>query len=257
MSALVQLVGVSKTFGDAAAVHATDLSVERGKTTVLIGPSGCGKSTLLRLIIGLIQPDSGQIQFDGTQLRADKPARHNLGEGGIDIVRRRIGYVIQEGGLFPHLTARGNILLMARHLGRADNEMRARLSELCGLTRFPENLLGRYPLELSGGQRQRVSLMRALMLSPELLLLDEPLGALDPLVRAALQKDLKEIFARLRQTALLVTHDLAEAAYLGDEIVLMNEGRIVQQGSLADLREKPASNFVSEFINAQRGLALI
>ena len=247
MSALVQLVGVSKTFGDAAAVHATDLSVERGKTTVLIGPSGCGKSTLLRLIIGLIEPDSGQIQFDGTQLRSDN----------IDIVRRRVGYVIQEGGLFPHLTARGNILLMARHLGRADNEMRARLSELCGLTRFPENLLGRYPLELSGGQRQRVSLMRALMLSPELLLLDEPLGALDPLVRAALQKDLKEIFARLGQTALLVTHDLAEAAYLGDEIVLVNEGRIVQQGSLADLREKPASNFVSEFINAQRGLALI
>ena len=247
MSALVQLVSVSKTFGDAAAVHATDLSVERGKTTVLIGPSGCGKSTLLRLIIGLIQPDSGQIQFDGTQLRADK----------IDILRRHVGYVIQEGGLFPHLTARGNILLMARHLGRADNEMRARLGELCGLTRFPENLLGRYPLELSGGQRQRVSLMRALMLSPELLLLDEPLGALDPLVRAALQKDLKEIFARLRQTALLVTHDLAEAAYLGDEIVLVNEGRIVQQGSLADLREKPASNFVSEFINAQRGLALI
>jgi osmoprotectant transport system ATP-binding protein len=247
MSALVQLVGVSKTFGDAAAVHAIDLSIERGKTTVLIGPSGCGKSTLLRLIIGLIQPDAGQIQFDGTQLRADK----------IDIVRRRVGYVIQEGGLFPHLTARGNILLMARHLGRADSEMWARLGELCGLTRFPENLLGRYPLELSGGQRQRVSLMRALMLSPELLLLDEPLGALDPLVRAALQKDLKEIFARLRQTALLVTHDLAEAAYLGDEIVLMNEGRIVQQGSLADLREKPASNFVSEFINAQRSLAVL
>jgi osmoprotectant transport system ATP-binding protein len=256
VSALVQLVGVSKTYGDAAAVHAVDLSVERGKTTVLIGPSGCGKSTLLRLIIGLIQPDGGEVQFDGTQLRADRPARRSLGEGGIDIVRQRVGYVIQEGGLFPHLTARGNILLMARHLGRAENEMRAKIAGLCALTRFPENLLDRYPLELSGGQRQRVSLMRALMLSPELLLLDEPLGALDPLVRAALQKDLKEIFARLRQTALLVTHDLAEAAYLGDEIVLMNEGRIVQQGSLNELRERPASAFVSEFINAQRALAL-
>ena len=243
---LVQLVNVTKRYAGAAALEPTNLSVGRGKTTVLIGPSGCGKSTLLRLIIGLIQPDSGEIHFDGTQLRADK----------IDIVRRRIGYVIQEGGLFPHLTAHGNILLMARHLGRAENEMLPRLSELCALTRFPENLLNRYPLELSGGQRQRVSLMRALMLSPELLLLDEPLGALDPLVRAALQKDLKEIFARLQQTALLVTHDLAEAAYLGDEIVLMNEGRIVQQGSVADLREKPASNFVSEFINAQRSLAL-
>ena len=257
MSALVQLTGVSKTFGEAPAVHDVDLSVERGKTTVLIGPSGCGKSTLLRLIIGLIKPDSGEIQFDGTQLRVDKPARRSLGEGGIDIVRRRIGYVIQEGGLFPHLTARGNVLLMAHHLGREENEMRSRLSELCALTRFPENLLDRYPLELSGGQRQRVSLMRALMLSPELLLLDEPLGALDPLVRAALQKDLKEIFARLQQTALLVTHDLAEAAYLGDEIVLMNEGRIVQRGSIVDLRERPASNFVTEFINAQRGIASI
>ena len=257
MSALVQLVGVSKTFGDAAAVHAIDLLVERGKTTVLIGPSGCGKSTLLRLIIGLIQPDIGAIIFDGAKINADKPARRSLDGGGIDTVRRRVGYVIQEGGLFPHLTARGNILLMARHLGRPESEMLARLSELCALTRFPENLLGRYPLELSGGQRQRVSLMRALMLSPELLLLDEPLGALDPLVRAALQQDLKEIFARLRQTALLVTHDLAEAAYLGDEIVLVNEGRIVQQGSLADLREKPASSFVSEFINAQRSLAVL
>jgi osmoprotectant transport system ATP-binding protein len=256
VSALVQLVGVSKTFGDAPAVHSVDLSVERGKTTVLIGPSGCGKSTLLRLIIGLIQPDSGEIIFDGAKIAIDKPARRSLGEGGIDIVRRRVGYVIQEGGLFPHLSARRNILLMARHLGRAENEMRTRLNQLCALTRLPENLLDRYPLELSGGQRQRVSLMRALMLSPELLLLDEPLGALDPLVRAALQKDLKEIFARLRQTALLVTHDLAEAAYLGDEIVLIHEGRIVQQGSLKDLRQRPATNFVSEFINAQRSLAL-
>ena len=247
MSALVQLLDVSKTFGDAPAVHRIDLSIEHGKTTVLIGPSGCGKSTLLRLIIGLLEPDSGEIQFDGEKL---DPAN-------IENLRHRVGYVIQEGGLFPHLTARGNVLLMARHLGRAENETRERLSELRALTRFQENLLERYPLELSGGQRQRVSLMRALMLSPELLLLDEPLGALDPLVRSALQKDLKEIFTRLKQTALLVTHDLAEAAYLGDEIVLMNEGRIVQQGSLKDLQQNPASDFVTEFINAQRSLALI
>jgi osmoprotectant transport system ATP-binding protein len=172
------------------------------------------------------------------------------------MLRRRTGYVIQEGGLFPHLTARGNVLLMARHLDKPGTEMQERLTELCSLTRFPESLLDRYPLELSGGQRQRVSLMRALMLSPELLLLDEPLGALDPLVRAALQKDLKEIFTRLQQTTLLVTHDLAEAAYLGDEIVLMNEGRIVQEGSIVDLRDTPASDFVTEFINAQRALVL-
>jgi len=247
MRALVQLTDVSKKYAGASALHPTDLSIERGKTTVLIGPSGCGKSTLLRLIIRLIEPDSGTIEFDGAQISPDK----------IDILRRRIGYVIQEGGLFPHLTARANVLLMARHLQKPESESRQRLTELCVLTRFSENLLGRYPVELSGGQRQRVSLMRALMLSPELLLLDEPLGALDPLVRAALQKDLKEIFARLQQTALLVTHDLAEAAYLGDEIVLMNEGRIVQRGSIVDLREKPASSFVTEFITAQRSLAVI
>ncbi len=246
MSALVQLFDVSKRYDGAAALHPTNLAIERGKTAALIGPSGCGKSTLLRLIIRLIEPDAGIIDFDGAPITPDN----------IDLLRRRIGYVIQEGGLFPHLTARANVLLMARHLGKADHEMREQLSELCELTRFSEKLLARYPVELSGGQRQRVSLMRALMLSPELLLLDEPLGALDPLVRASLQKDLKEIFARLQQTALLVTHDLAEAAYLGDKIVLMNEGRIVQQGSIIDLREKPADAFVSEFLNAQRALAL-
>jgi osmoprotectant transport system ATP-binding protein len=245
MSALVQLVEVSKQYADATALHSTNLSVARGKTTVLIGPSGCGKSTLLRLIIGLLEPDSGTIIFNGSQIT---PAN-------IDMLRRRIGYVIQEGGLFPHLTARANVLLMARYLGKSQEEMQARLVELCELTRFSGNLLSRYPAELSGGQRQRVSLMRALMLSPELLLLDEPLGALDPLVRASLQKDLKEIFGRLQQTSLFVTHDLAEAIYFGDEIVLINEGRIVQQGSIVDLREKPANAFVSEFISAQRTLA--
>ena len=244
MSALVKLVDVSKRFADATALHSTNLSVERGKTTVLIGPSGCGKSTLLRLIVRLIEPDSGSIEFNGEPITSDTIGR----------LRRRIGYVIQEGGLFPHLTASTNVLLMARHIGKSEDEMQNRLLELCELTRFSVNLLSRYPVELSGGQRQRVGLMRALMLSPELLLLDEPLGALDPLVRASLQKDLKEIFAQLQQTVLFVTHDLAEAAYFGDEIVLMNEGRIVQKGSVTDLREKTADPFVSEFLNAQRGV---
>lgn len=244
MSALVQLIDVSKRFGEDVALHLTSLAVDRGKTTVLIGPSGCGKSTLLRLIIGLIEPDSGSIELDGRPVTSDN----------IDALRRRIGYVIQEGGLFPHLTARTNVLLMARHIGKPENEIQERLTELSELTRFSENLLGRYPVELSGGQRQRVSLMRALMLSPELLLLDEPLGALDPLVRASLQNDLREIFTRLRQTVVFVTHDLSEAIYFADEIVLMNEGRIVQRGTIADLRERPAGPFVSEFINAQRFL---
>jgi osmoprotectant transport system ATP-binding protein len=247
MSALIRLIYVSKRYADTAALHSTSLSVEHGKTTVLIGPSGCGKSTLLRLIIRLIEPDSGSITFEGEPITPDN----------IAALRRRIGYVIQEGGLFPHLTARANVVLMARHVGKSEEEMRKRLLELCELTRFSENLLLRYPLELSGGQRQRVSLMRALMLSPELLLLDEPLGALDPLVRASLQKDLKEIFTRLQQTVVFVTHDLGEAIYFGDEIVLMKEGRIVQKGSATDLREKPADLFVLEFINAQRGLASV
>lgn len=244
MSALVQLVGVSKKYGAATALHPLDLAFETGKTTVLIGPSGCGKSTILRLIIGLLESDSGTIAIDGRKVE-----RATVAE-----LRRRIGYVIQDGGLFPHLTARGNVLLMARHLGRPTDEMDAKVAELCALTRFPADALDRYPAELSGGQRQRVSLMRALALSPDLLLLDEPLGALDPLVRASLQTELKEIFQRLQQTAILVTHDLAEAAYLGDEIVLMNEGRVLQRGTLADLRERPAGAFVTEFLTAQRSL---
>ena len=247
MSALVKLEDVSKRYGDAIALYPTNLSVQSGKTTVLIGPSGCGKSTLLRLIIHLIEPDSGSIELDEKRVTSEN----------INALRRRIGYVIQEGGLFPHLTARANVLLMARHIGKSQEETQNKLLELSELTRFSENLLSRYPVELSGGQRQRVSLMRALMLSPELLLLDEPLGALDPLVRAALQKDLKEIFTRLGQTVVFVTHDLAEAIYFADEIVLMNEGRIVQKGTIANLRERPADPFVSEFINAQRGIASI
>jgi len=245
MEPFVQLLGVSKSFGSAAALHPTDLAFQPGLTTALIGPSGCGKSTLLRLIIGLLAPDRGQILFDQEELTG----------ANAQAVRRRVGYVIQEGGLFPHLTARANVLLMSRHLRRPVAAMERRLEELCALSQFPRNALDRYPGELSGGQRQRVSLMRALMLAPEVLLLDEPLGALDPLVRSALQRDLKEIFARLEQTTILVTHDMGEAAYLADEIVLMNQGRIVQRGSAADLRDRPANEFVSAFINAQRSAA--
>jgi osmoprotectant transport system ATP-binding protein len=245
MHPLIELVGVSKSFAGTAALHPTDLAFPSGLTTALIGPSGCGKSTLLRLIIALLKPDSGKITFDNLEVT----------ETSAQQVRRRVGYVIQEGGLFPHLTARANVLLLSRHLGRPASQMEERLEELCALSRFPRNGLDRYPVELSGGQRQRVSLMRALMLSPEVLLLDEPLGALDPLVRSSLQKDLKEIFARLKQTAVLVTHDMGEAAYLANEIVLMNEGRIVQRGTVVDLRDHPASEFVSEFINAQRSAA--
>jgi osmoprotectant transport system ATP-binding protein len=241
---MIKLRGVTKRYGDKTVLQPTDLMTDRGGTTAIIGPSGCGKSTLLRLMIGLIEPSGGTVQFDGRLVTAES----------VLALRRRMGYVIQDGGLFPHLTAEQNVLMMGRRLGKPAAELSARLKELCGLTRFPEDGLGRYPVELSGGQRQRVSLMRALMLKPEVLLLDEPLGALDPMVRASLQSELKEIFQTLKQTVVLVTHDMAEAGYLADRIVLLRDGRIVQSGSLADLRERPAEPWVSEFINAQRSL---
>jgi osmoprotectant transport system ATP-binding protein len=245
---VIKFRAVTKEFGKGSpALIDIDLEIPARQTTVLIGPSGCGKSTLLRLIIGLLEPTRGHVEVAGRPVN----------RAGILDLRRRFGYVIQDGGLFPHLTARENIALMARHLRLAASDVDTRLTELCQLTRFASQNLERYPVELSGGQRQRVSLMRALMLKPELLLLDEPLGALDPLVRARLQSELKEIFGSLAQTIVLVTHDMAEAAFLGDTLVLMNEGRIVQQGRLDDLRNHPASGFVSEFINAQRGLAAL
>jgi len=241
---MLQLVGVSKSYGGTPALRPTDLTIAAGRTTVLIGPSGCGKSTLLRLMAGLLQPDSGVVAFEGDPVTpANAPA-----------LRRRIGFVVQDGGLFPHLTARGNVTLMVRHLGCGRARVEQRLAELTALTRFPVNLLDQYPVQLSGGQRQRVSLMRALMLDPALLLLDEPLGALDPLIRSELQADLRGIFQALHKTVVLVTHDLSEAGFLGDTLVLMQAGRIVQQDAFDKLIQAPANEFVRRFINAQRHL---
>jgi osmoprotectant transport system ATP-binding protein len=218
------------------------LTLQAGKTTVLIGPSGCGKSTLLRLIIGLISPEKGSITIDGTVVLPEILSQ----------LRRRIGYVIQEGGLFPHLTARNNVSLMARYLGWNEERLQNRVKELAELTRFPQARLDCYPIELSGGQRQRVSLMRALMLDPYVLLFDEPLAALDPMVRSDVQADLKRIFKILKKTVVWVTHDMGEASYFGDPIVLLREGRIVQSGTLKALINSPANPFVTRFINAQR-----
>jgi osmoprotectant transport system ATP-binding protein len=233
---------VSKAYQGRPAIERLTLEVEPGRTTVLIGPSGCGKSTLLRLLLGLVWPDSGTVRYDGEPLAPER----------IATVRRRVGYVIQQGGLFPHLTARQNMTLMAEHLGWPAGRIASRVRELTALTHFPEDGLQRYPGELSGGQNQRVGLMRALMLDPEALLLDEPLGALDPMVRFELQKELRQIFSSLRKTVVLVTHDLAEAAYLADSLVLMRDGRIVQRGSVAALLETPADEFVTRFVQAQR-----
>jgi osmoprotectant transport system ATP-binding protein len=165
-----------------------------------------------------------------------------------------MGYVVQDGGLFPHLTASGNVALMARWLGWDRDRIAARLAELVGLTDFPADGLSRYPAELSGGQRQRVGLMRALMLDPDVLLLDEPLGALDPMIRYELQTDLRDIFRTLGKTVVMVTHDIGEAGYFGDSVVLLRDGAVVQQGSLRDLLDRPADPFVERFITAQRSL---
>ncbi|MFY2556047.1 ATP-binding cassette domain-containing protein [Corallococcus terminator] len=238
------LQDVSKRFGTTQALHALNLTMPTGRTTVLLGPSGCGKSTLVRLLNGLLHPDTGQVRYGGQPLPTDAKALLSL--------RHRVGYALQGGGLFPHLTGEENVTLMAEHLRWSPAKTRERRDVLVELTRFPAEALARYPAQLSGGQRQRVALMRALMLDPEVLLLDEPLGALDPLVRHELQADLRAIFSRLRKTVVLVTHDLAEAGFLGDDIVLMREGRVVQQGSLVDLETRPADPFVTRFIQAQR-----
>jgi osmoprotectant transport system ATP-binding protein len=242
MPTMLELQNVSKAFDGRLALRSTNLAIPAGQTTVLIGPSGCGKSTALRLLLGLLRPDTGNVRFAGTQVRPDNALA----------LRRRMGYVVQDGGLFPHLTARDNIALLPRYLGWGQPRVDARLTQLVDLTRFPLDGLDRYPIQLSGGQRQRVGLMRALMLDPDVLLLDEPLAALDPIVRSDLQADLRRIFRALGKTVVLVTHDLGEAGFFGDLLVLLREGEIVQQGALEDLIHTPADPFVTQFVSAQR-----
>jgi osmoprotectant transport system ATP-binding protein len=239
---MIELNYVAKSFGSTRVLQPTSLALEPGKTTVLIGPSGCGKSTVLRLMIGLLQPDHGEVLFDGAPIT----------EENVIELRRRMGYVIQDGGLFPHLSAGNNVGLMAKYLGWDKRRIQERVLELAELTRLPESALDRFPMQLSGGQRQRLGIMRALMLDPAVILLDEPMGALDPLVRYDLQEDLRNIFQSLQKTVVLVTHDMGEAGFFGDHVVLLGEGRIVQQGKLEDLIQTPADPFVVKFINAQR-----
>jgi len=239
---MLELVNVAKSFAGTQVLRPTNLRLKVGETTVLIGPSGCGKSTILRLMIGLIEPDEGEIRFDGTLLT---PANAML-------MRRKIGYVIQDGGLFPHLSAQENVGLLARYLGWSRPEIAARVEELAELTQLPREALTRFPSQLSGGQRQRLGIMRALMLNPEVILLDEPMGALDPLVRFDLQEDLRKIFKSLKKTVCLVTHDMGEAGFFGDRVILLGSGRIVQEGTLDDLIRAPADDFVRRFISAQR-----
>lgn len=238
------LSGIRKSFGQTLVLDGIDLTIEPRTTVSLIGPSGCGKSTLLRLMNGLLEPDAGSVRFDGAVLES----------AALTPARRRIGYVVQEGGLFAHLTAHQNVTLLGRRLGWSRARARERSLELSELVQLDATLLDRYPHELSGGQRQRVALMRALANDPEALLLDEPLGALDPMVRADLQDELKALFDRLDKTVVLVTHDLAEARHLASRVVLLHEGRIAQDGPHEAMLREPASDFVRRFVSAQRRL---
>jgi len=241
--AVLVLRDVTRSFDGRLAVRPLSLQIPRGETTVLLGESGSGKSTLLRLMAGLLAPDSGEILLEGMPVTVEAgPA-----------LRRRMGFGLQSGGLFPHLTAADNVTLLARALKKPADWRARRLEELAGLVRLDPAVLGRWPLELSGGQRQRVSLMRALMLRPAVVLLDEPLGALDPVTRGDLQHELEHVFEALGTTVVLVTHDLEEAAVLGHRVALMHEGTLVQVGSLDELAAHPADPWVERFLASWRG----
>jgi osmoprotectant transport system ATP-binding protein len=238
---MLSLENVRKSYRGNEVLRGVSACFERG-TSVVIGPSGSGKSTLLRVLAGLEWPDAGRVVANGEMLTPAMLLAYRL----------RLGYVIQEGGLFPHLSAERNVTLMARYLKRDANGMRARLDELAAMVHLDAATLARYPAELSGGERQRVALMRALMLEPEILLLDEALGALDPLVRFELMAELAAVFAKLDATVIFVTHDLDEAGYFADRLMLVHEGDIVQSGSFKDLLERPATDFARRFVRAQR-----
>lgn len=240
---MLELNNISKAYGATQVLQSTSLTIGAGQTVVLIGPSGCGKSTLLRILIGLIPSDTGEVRFKEQLMTPD-----NVLE-----MRHSMGYVLQDGGLFPHLTVEDNVTLLARHLkAMSASALESRVQELAELTKLPQAALTRFPTQVSGGQRQRVAIMRALMLDPPLLLLDEPMGALDPLVRYDLQEDLKQIFRDLNKTVVLVTHDMGEAGFFGEDVILMASGRIVQRGTIADFHRNPSEEFVSRFITAQR-----
>jgi osmoprotectant transport system ATP-binding protein len=240
--AMFSLERVSKRFGTFAALEDLTLQFPSGAVTAVIGSSGSGKSTMLRLLLGLELPDAGLVRVDDEAVSATNRLA----------IRRRIGYVIQEGGLFPHLSVRDNLALVPRYLNWSGARIDARARELAELVEIPGSALSRFPLELSGGQRQRVAVMRALMADPPALLLDEPLGALDPLVRFELQQRLRQLFHVLGKTVVLVTHDLPEAAFIAPRLVLLRDGRVVQDGAAAEFYNRPADEFVRRFVAAYR-----
>lgn len=242
MGPMVVISEVCKRFAGKPVLASVDLTLAPGQTHVLLGSSGSGKTTLLRLIAGTLSPDSGAITVDGVPVEVRDPC----------LLADRLGYMTQEGGLFPHLRAGDNAALVARVRGWKADATAGRLAELAAVVGLEPSLLAQYPGQLSGGQRQRVALMRALFLNPKYILLDEPLGALDPIIRRELQATLKRVFSDLKTTVILVTHDVGEAAFFGDTVTLLHSGRVLQHGRFEDLALRPAHPYVREFLLAQR-----
>ncbi|MGE0040598.1 MAG: ABC transporter ATP-binding protein [Vicinamibacterales bacterium] len=241
---MIRFERVSRTFRRAGgepvtALAEVDLEVRAGETLALLGPSGCGKTTTLRLMNRLLEPTSGRITVGGEDTAGMDPVR----------LRRRMGYVVQRGGLFPHLTIRRNVGILCEIERWSRAEVDRRVDELLELVRLPPaEFRDRFPRELSGGQQQRVGVARALALDPEILLMDEPFGALDPITRAKLQQEFLDLEKLVAKTVVMVTHDLEEAFLLGDRVVLMNAGRIVQAGTPAELKSRPATPWVEAFL---------
>jgi osmoprotectant transport system ATP-binding protein len=243
---MIRLDDVAKLFPGAArpAVAGIDLAVAAGETCVLIGPSGCGKTTTLRMINRLIEPTRGRIIVEDRDVTAADPVQ----------LRRRIGYVIQSVGLFPHLSVAANIATVPRLLGWSKSRIGARVEELLALVGLDPAFAGRRPASLSGGQKQRVGVARALAADPPVLLMDEPFGAVDPMVRGRLQAELLAILKGLDKTVILVTHDIDEAIRMGDRVAVMRDGLIVQCDTPDRLLLAPASDFVADFLGIDRGL---
>jgi osmoprotectant transport system ATP-binding protein len=241
---MLTLQNIYKSYNGTEVLHDVTLTVQDAVTHALIGSSGSGKTTILRITLGLVAMDRGYIKLD------DQPLSSFSHEEWAD----RIGYVPQDGGLFPHLTAQDNVTLVARLRGWKKSKVNSRIEELCSLVDLDMPMIQRYPYELSGGQKQRVAIMRAAFMNPSVMLLDEPMGALDPVVRQSLQQELKSIFKRLKKTVVIVTHDLSEATFLAKQLTLLHDGRVVQTGTYSDLLLKPEDPFVTVFINAHRAL---
>lgn len=245
---MIEISRLTKEYGGHRAVDGLDLTVVSGELTVLLGPSGAGKTTVLRCINRLIEPTSGTIRVEGVDVATLDPVE----------LRRRMGYVIQSVGLFPNMTIRENVAAVPRLLGWDARRVAARVDEMLDLVGLdPGRYGGKYPRQLSGGEAQRVGVARALAADPPILLMDEPFGAVDPLTRERLQREMRRLQTRLRKTIVFVTHDIDEAVLLGDRIALMRDGRLEQHDTPEALWRHPASEFVRRFFGENLGLRVI